>query len=192
MTDLIPQLLVGKGSFHENKRQWCSKPDLNRHALRQKFLRLSWLPISPFEHINALMYSYICGITGFCDYTKFQKYLISPGYKKPANPFIRTKGFDKTTTSSCLFFQSNKRSCLLLQKPPFLFLRGKKERILISQTVLLFMSAKKVLINQLSSKTYKKLVRKAGLEPARVLTHQVLSLARLPFRHSRIQSLQVS
>lgn len=147
MTDLIPQLLVGKGSFHENKRQWCSKPDLNRHALRQKFLRLSWLPISPFEHINALMYSYICGITGFCDYTKFQKYLISPGYKKPANPFIRTKGFDKTTTSSCLFFQSNKRSCLLLQKPPFLFLRGKKERILISQTVLLFMSAKKVLIN---------------------------------------------
>ena len=104
MADLIPQLLVGKGSFHENKRQWCSKPDLNRHALRQKFLRLSWLPISPFEHINALMYSYICGITGFCDYTKFQKYLISPGYKKPANPFIRTKGFDQTTTSSCLFF----------------------------------------------------------------------------------------
>ena len=85
---------------------WCSKPDLNRHALRQKFLRLSWLPISPFEHINALMYSYICGITGFCDYTKFQKHLISPGYKKPSNPFIRTKGFDKTTTLVLFIFFS--------------------------------------------------------------------------------------
>ena len=30
------------------------------------------------------------------------------------------------------------------------------------------------------------MVRKAGLEPARVLTHQILILGRLPFRHSRI------
>ena len=119
---------------------------MNRHALRQKFLRLSWLPISPFEHINALMYSYICGITGFCDYTKFQKYLISPGYKKPANPFIRTKGLDKTTTLVLFIFFSqtsvvvssykNRLSCCIEER--------KVESLFYKQFYYLYSALKKI------------------------------------------------
>ena len=113
---------------------WCSKPDLNRHALRQKFLRLSWLPISPFEHITHLCIPTSAASQGFVTIQNSKKYLISPGYKKPANPFIRTKGFDKTTTSSCLFFSVEQAQLSPPTKTAFLVTSGKKGRILILQT----------------------------------------------------------
>ena len=171
---------------------------MNRHALRQKFLRLSWLPISPFEHINALMYSYICGITGFCNYTKFQKYLTSPGYKKPANPFIRTKGFDKTTTLVLFIFFSQTSVVVSSYKNRFsCCLQERKVESLSCKLILLLIfrtekclrqkSAEKVLIILLGLKD----LQKAGPdEGTRTLRIMILSHTPMPIRlHPEINAL---
>lgn len=117
--------------------------------------------------------------------------------RNPQTRLLGQRGLTKPQRRLVYFFQSNKRSCLLLQKPPFLLIRERKVESLSCKRVLLLIFrtekgvctkkiAEKVLIILLGLKIFKKLVRKAGLEPARVLTHQLLRLERLPFRHSRI------
>ena len=177
---------------------WCSKPDLNRHALRQKFLRLSWLPISPFEHITHLCIPTSAASQGFVTIQNSKKYLISPGYKKPANPFIRTKGFGKTTTLVLFIFFSqtsvvvssykNRLSCWVEERKVE-SLSCKLVLLLIFRTekCLRQKSAEKVLIILLGLKD----LQKAGPdEGTRTLRIMILSHTPMPIRlHPEINAL---
>ena len=106
-------------------------------------------------------------------YTKFQKYLISPGYKKPSNPFIRTKGLDKTTTLVLfIFFSQTSVVVSSYKNRPSCCLEERKVESLSYKLILLLIfrtekglyqkSAEKVLIILLGLKIFKKAGAKGG------------------------------
>ena len=151
---------------------WCSKPDLNRHALRQKFLRLSWLPISPFEHITHLCIPTSAASQGFVLYKIPKTSYIHPTIRSPQTRLLGQRDLTKPQRRLVYFFQSNKRSCLLLQKPPFLLPQERKVESLSCKLILLLIfrtekclrqkSAEKVLIILLGLKDLQKAGTKGG------------------------------
>jgi hypothetical protein len=83
------------------------------------------------------MYSYICGITGFCIIQNSKNILYPPAIRNPQTRLLGQRGLTKPQRRLVYFFQSNKRSCLLLQKPPFLLIQERKVESLSCKRVLL-------------------------------------------------------
>lgn len=71
---------------------------------------------------------------GFVTIQNSKNILYLPAIRNPQTRLLGQRGLTKPQRRLVYFFQSNKRSCLLLQKPPFLLHRGKKDRILVLQT----------------------------------------------------------
>lgn len=92
--------------------------------------------------------------------------------RNPQTRLLGQRGLTKPQRRLVYFFQSNKRSCLLLQKPPFLLIRERKVESLSCKRVLLLIfrtekclrqkSAEKVLIILLGLKIFKKAGAKGG------------------------------
>ena len=98
-----------------------------------------------------------------------------PAIRNPQTRLLGQRGLSKTTTLVLFIFQSNKRSCLLLQKLPFLLPQERKVESLSCKQFLLLIfrtekglhkkSAEKVLIISLGLKTFKSWCERRDLNP---------------------------